>query len=274
MSEISTGDGPVGQESLFTRPAPVPGSAPQLRLEKIRKDFNGVTVLHESSLEVTQGEVVALIGPSGAGKSTLLRCVNYLEVPTSGSIYLSGEKAVREPQNPTRSELTALRRDIGMVFQSFNLFPHLSVLRNVAMPQQRVLGRSKQEAEARAMELLERVGLADKAGVKPTSCSGGQQQRVAIARALALEPSVMLFDEPTSALDPELGLEVLKVMQELAKSGMTMLVVTHEMSFAHQVSDHVVFMADGRIVEEGAPDQIFDSPQHERTQRFLEAVSR
>ena len=267
---------PEHEENVTNDPglADVAAAGAQLKLDNIRKDFHGTTVLHECSLEVAQGEVVALIGPSGAGKSTLLRCVNYLETPTAGTIYLSGEQAVKNPTRPTRSELQTLRRDIGMVFQSFNLFPHLSVLRNVALPQERVLGRSTKEAETRAMDLLERVGLASKAHEKPTKCSGGQQQRVAIARALALDPSVMLFDEPTSALDPELGLEVLKVMQELATSGMTMIVVSHEMSFARQVSDHVVFMADGRIVEEGAPDQVFDNPTHERTRQFLQAVAR
>lgn len=262
------------EEPLFTAPHAIPDNVPQLRLDGIRKDFHGQTVLQPSSLDVEQGEVIAFIGPSGAGKSTLLRCVNYLETPSAGQIYLAGEPAVKIADKPTRAELNTLRRDIGMVFQSFNLFPHLSVLRNVALPQERVLGRSKAEAEARAMELLARVGMDQKAHAKPTTCSGGQQQRIAIARALALEPSVMLFDEPTSALDPELGLEVLRVMQELAKSGMTMLVVTHEMSFAHEVSDRTVFMANGQILEQGAPDQIFEDPQHDRLKQFLTAVTR
>lgn len=256
----------------FTRPNPIPLDVPQLELDGIRKDFHGTTVLHETSLKVTQGEVIAFIGPSGAGKSTLLRCVNYLETPDAGRLLLEGEPAVALASKPTRTELTALRRQVGMVFQGFNLFPHLSVLSNVALPQQRVLGRSKKEAEERAMELLTRVGLESKAGARPTNCSGGQQQRIAIARALALEPRVMLFDEPTSALDPELGGEVLRVMQELAASGMTMLVVTHEMAFARRVSDRTVFMADGQVVEVGDPEDIFERPQHERTKQFLKAV--
>lgn len=249
-----------------------PRPVPQLELRGIRKEFNGQTVLSDVTLDVACGEVVAFIGPSGAGKSTLLRCVNYLEVPTEGELLLDGKPAVAIASRPTRQELTTLRRQVGMVFQSFNLFPHISVLRNIALPQERVLGRSREEAEVRAMELLTRVGLADKAHTKPTRCSGGQQQRIAIARALALDPSVMLFDEPTSALDPELGGEVLAVMQELAASGMTMLVVTHEMSFARRVSDRTVFMAGGKIVEQGPPDQVFGAPQHERTKKFLEAV--
>ncbi|MFF0990810.1 amino acid ABC transporter ATP-binding protein [Kocuria nitroreducens] len=252
-------------------PTPAPPT-PQLELRDIHKEFNGVTVLKDVSVQVAHGEVVAFIGPSGAGKSTLLRCVNYLEVPSSGELLLEGKPAVAVASKPTRQELIALRRQVGMVFQGFNLFPHLSVLRNVALPQERVLGRSKAEAETRAMELLERVGLANKADARPTRCSGGQQQRIAIARALALDPSVMLFDEPTSALDPELGGEVLAVMQELASIGMTMLVVTHEMSFARRVSNRTVFMADGAIVEQGPPEQVFGAPQHQRTQRFLEAV--
>jgi polar amino acid transport system ATP-binding protein len=245
---------------------------PQLKLRNIEKKFNGKAVLSDISLEVKQGEVVAFIGPSGAGKSTLLRCVNYLEVPSKGELWIDGKPAVAVAAKPTRQELVLLRRQVGMVFQSFNLFPHISVLRNLALPQERVLGRSRAEAEERARGLLERVGLSDKADARPTRCSGGQQQRIAIARALALDPSIMLFDEPTSALDPELGGEVLAVMQELAATGMTMLVVTHEMSFARRVSDRTIFMADGKIVEQGPPEQLFAAPQHPRTKRFLEAV--
>lgn len=252
--------------------APSPHTGPQLQLRNIRKEFHGQTVLSDVSLDVQHGEVVAFIGPSGAGKSTLLRCVNYLETPTEGELLLDGKPAVGVASRPTRQELMTLRRQVGMVFQSFNLFPHISVLRNVALPQERVLGRSRKDAEERAMELLTRVGMGNKAQARPTKCSGGQQQRIAIARALALDPSVMLFDEPTSALDPELGGEVLAVMQELAATGMTMLVVTHEMSFARRVSDRTVFMADGRILEQGPPAQLFGSPQEARTQKFLEAV--
>lgn len=250
------------------------GSSPQLRLDRITKEFHGTTVLQETSLDVNQGEVIAFIGPSGAGKSTLLRCVNYLETPTSGTIEIAGVPVAKVANKPTRSELNRLRRDVGMVFQSFNLFPHMDVLRNVTLPQERVLGRSRKEAEDRSMELLAKVGMEHKASAMPTKCSGGQQQRIAIARALALDPKVMLFDEPTSALDPELGAEVLRVMQALAKTGMTMLVVTHEMSFAQRVSDRTVFMADGGIVEQGPPSSLFSDPQHERTQRFLQAVAR
>ena len=247
-------------------------NAPQLQLKNIHKEFNGHPVLSEVSLDVNAGEVVAFIGPSGAGKSTLLRCVNYLETPSSGDLLIDGQPTVAVASKPTRNELMKLRRQVGMVFQSFNLFPHISVLRNVALPQERVLGRSRKEAEERAMELLTRVGLGNKAEARPSKCSGGQQQRIAIARALALDPEIMLFDEPTSALDPELGGEVLAVMQELAATGMTMLVVTHEMSFARRVSDRTVFMADGRIVEQGAPEQVFGAPREARTKKFLEAV--
>ncbi|WP_432535128.1 amino acid ABC transporter ATP-binding protein [Kineococcus arenarius] len=257
--------------------APVSVSAaavapPLLQLKNVHKEFHGNAVLKDISLEVAQGEVVAFIGPSGAGKSTLLRCVNYLETPTSGTLLINGEAAVSSAAKPTKSELITLRRQVGMVFQSFNLFPHISVLRNVSLPQERVLGRSRAEADERSMQLLERVGLGAKADARPSRCSGGQQQRIAIARALALDPQLMLFDEPTSALDPELGAEVLAVMQELAAEGMTMLVVTHEMSFARRVSNRTVFMADGAVVEAGPPEQLFGSPQHARTKRFLEAV--
>lgn len=262
----------LAAEGLLSVTNPAPPGTPQLRLRGIRKDFHGTTVLHETSLDVAPGEVIAFIGPSGAGKSTLLRCVNYLETPNAGEIIIAGKPAVAVPSKPTRPELTALRRQVGMVFQGFNLFPHLSVLRNVALPQERVLGRPRKEAEDRAMELLARVGMDTKADARPTKCSGGQQQRIAIARALALSPSIMLFDEPTSALDPELGAEVLRVMQELAASGMTMLVVTHEMSFARRVSNRTVFMADGGVVEQGPPSEVFSNPQHSRTKRFLEAV--
>ncbi|MBC9955618.1 amino acid ABC transporter ATP-binding protein [Yimella sp. cx-51] len=235
------------------------------------KKFGDVTVLDEVSMDVEPGQVVALIGPSGAGKSTFLRCINLLERPTSGTITV-GDLTIETSTTVSSKQLSDLRRDVGMVFQSFNLFPHMSVLRNVALPQMRVLGRSKDEAESRAMDLLKRVGLAEKADQYPSRCSGGQQQRVAIARALALDPKAMLFDEPTSALDPELGLEVLEVMRELAAEGMTMLVVTHEMHFARDVSDHLVVMADGRIIEEGDPKQIFTDPAQDRTRRFLRAV--
>jgi polar amino acid transport system ATP-binding protein len=247
-------------------------AAPYLvRLDAIHKTFGYHVVLDNVNLKLAAGEVMAIIGPSGSGKSTLLRCVNLLEKPTSGRVTLAG--VVVEADKPTpRKDLVQLRRAVGMVFQSFNLFPHLTVLRNICLAQERTMGRSREEAEAVAMQLLKRVGLADKAGQYPARCSGGQQQRIAIARALALDPQVMLFDEPTSALDPELGLEVLAVMRELAEGGMTMIVVTHEMHFAENVSNRVLVMADGKIVEEGPSAAVMRDPQSERARRFLSAV--
>jgi polar amino acid transport system ATP-binding protein len=246
-------------------------TGPAIRVEHVEKRFGTHVVLEDVCLSVDVGQVVALIGPSGAGKSTLLRCINLLERPTSGTISVDGVTVHVDHEVKAR-ELAALRARVGMVFQSFNLFPHMTVLRNVALAQQRVLGRGKDEAEERARSLLDRVGLASKADQYPARCSGGQQQRIAIARALALEPKVMLFDEPTSALDPELGLEVLKVMRELADDGMTMMVVTHEMQFAREVSDHLVVMNDGKVIEEGDPHAIFSDPQQARTRQFLRAV--
>jgi len=264
-----------------TRPAPTtgtssaaapPASTPKIiRLEGISKHYGSHLVLESIDLDVAQGEVLAIIGPSGSGKSTLLRCINYLERPDGGLLTV-GKLTLDASQPPRPAQLKQLRNTVGMVFQSFNLFPHMTVLRNVSLPQERVLGRSRAEAEQRAIQLLERVGLADKATQYPGRCSGGQQQRIAIARSLALNPQVMLFDEPTSALDPELGLEVLAVMRELAESGMTMLVVTHEMGFAENVSDTVMIMADGRIIEKGPSKDVMRDPQQERTKRFLRAV--
>ena len=240
-------------------------------LEHISKRFGDHVVLDDVSLHVEPGSVTALIGPSGAGKSTFLRCINLLEIPDSGVIKVDGH-TIEPGKQVSAKDLTALRRTVGMVFQSFNLFPNLTVLKNVSFPQQKILGRSKAEADERSLELLDRVGLKDKADQYPARCSGGQQQRIAIARALALNPSIMLFDEPTSALDPELGLEVLAVMRELAAAGMTMIVVTHEMSFARDVSDHLVVMADCKIIEQGDPREIMSNPKEERTRRFLRAV--
>jgi polar amino acid transport system ATP-binding protein len=240
-------------------------------LHALSKHYGAITVLDQIDLEVRSGEVLAIIGPSGSGKSTLLRCINYLERPDGGAITI-GSTTINAAQPVSRADLSSLRRRVGMVFQSFNLFPHMSVLRNVSLAQERVLGRSRAEADERSMQLLSRVGLADKASQFPVRCSGGQQQRIAIARALALDPESMLFDEPTSALDPELGLEVLAVMRELATSGMTMIVVTHEMGFAENVSDTVMIMANGKIVEKGPSAEIMRNPQQERTQRFLRAV--
>lgn len=246
-------------------------NSPLIRLDSLSKHYGALTVLDKINLEIKSGEVLAIIGPSGSGKSTLLRCVNYLERPDGGTITV-GPTTIDAARPVSREELSGLRRRVGMVFQSFNLFPHMSVLRNVSLPQERVLGRKRAEADERSLQLLSRVGLADKASQFPARCSGGQQQRIAIARALALDPEVMLFDEPTSALDPELGLEVLAVMRTLANSGMTMIVVTHEMGFAENVSDTVMIMADGRIVEKGPSAQVMRDPQHERTRRFLRAV--
>jgi polar amino acid transport system ATP-binding protein len=247
-------------------------ASPVVKLQGICKSYGSHAVLKNVDLEVQAGEVLAIIGPSGSGKSTLLRCINYLEKPDSGVVAVNG-LAVQGGTDPGRNELFQLRRSLGMVFQSFNLFPHMSVLQNVSLPQQRVLRRSRAEADKVSMQLLDRVGLADKAKQYPGRCSGGQQQRIAIARALALDPKVMLFDEPTSALDPELGLEVLAVMRQLAESGMTMIVVTHEMGFAENVSDHAMIMADGQVIEYGTSRDVIRSPRSERAIRFLRAVN-
>jgi polar amino acid transport system ATP-binding protein len=244
---------------------------PMLCVESVSKTYGTHTVLENISFQMRAGEVIAIIGPSGSGKSTLLRCINQLEPPTEGRVTIGGV-TIDAGRAPARRELVALRRKIGMVFQSFNLFPHLSVLRNVSLAQERTMGRSRKEADDRSMELLARVGLADKGSQYPARCSGGQQQRIAIARALALEPEIMLFDEPTSALDPELGLEVLAVMKELALSGMTMIVVTHEMHFAENVSDRVILMAEGHMLEEGPSAEIMRAPKTERAAKFLSAV--
>jgi ABC-type polar amino acid transport system ATPase subunit len=238
--------------------------AAQVRMRDIVKKFGTTTVLDGVDLDVARGEVVVLIGPSGAGKSTLLRCVNGLEQISSGSIEVDGE-----PLRYDQKSLNHIRAHIGMVFQQFNLFPHLTVLQNIVMAQREVLGRSRDEAGERARSLLERVGLAEKADAYPDALSGGQQQRVAIARALAMDPTVMLFDEPTSALDPELVGEVLDVMRDLAEGGMTMIVVTHEMRFARRAADRVVLLADGGIAEQGQPEQVLDHPRSERGQAFL-----
>lgn len=242
-----------------------------LRLVGVSKRFGDITVLKSIDFELKSGEVVALIGPSGSGKSTLLRCINQLEPPTAGTVTI-GDLSIDASVGATRAQLAGLNRKLGMVFQSFNLFPHMSVLENVSLAQRRVLKRSREEADARSMQLLERVGLASKAGLYPSRCSGGQQQRIAISRALALDPQIMLFDEPTSALDPEVGLEVLAVMRELADEGMTMMVVTHEMRFAENVSNRVIVMADGEIIEQGESAQVMRSPEHPRVQQFLSAV--
>lgn len=242
-----------------------------LQLRNISKFYDRHTALDDVSVDVRKGEVVAVIGPSGSGKSTLLRCINQLEEPDAGELNILGD-TLDFTRRITSQQLTALRRRVGMVFQSFNLFPHMTVLRNVTFPQERILKRSKSEAAQRAMELLEKVGVADKAHQHPQKCSGGQQQRVAIARALALDPNIMLFDEPTSALDPEVGMEVLSVMRRLADTGMTMMVVTHEIHFAAEVADRLIIMADGQIIEEGNPRELIAAPQTERARKFLAAV--
>jgi polar amino acid transport system ATP-binding protein len=239
-----------------------------LRLLDVHKSFGDLHVLRGIDLEVGRGDVVCVIGPSGSGKSTLLRCINLLEPPDRGSIYLEG----KEITGAGRADTDFVRRRVGIVFQQFNLFPHMKAIDNVTIAQERVLGRSPEEARAKARSLLERVGLADKIGEYPERLSGGQQQRVAIARALAMDPHVMLFDEVTSALDPELVKEVLDVMRELATEGMTMVVVTHEIGFAHDVADEVTFMDEGTIVEKGPPQQVLEQPREQRTKRFLGLV--
>lgn len=235
-------------------------------IKGITKNFGSFRALDGIDLQVTEGEILVIVGPSGSGKSTLIRCINQLEEHDGGTIEVHGHLLQKG------TDLTAIRTELGMVFQGFNLFPHLSVLRNVALAPVRVRGLSWAEADARARKLLERVGLKDQIDKYPAQLSGGQQQRVGIARALAMEPKVLLFDEPTSALDPEMVGEVLDVMQQLAKTGVTMIVVTHEMGFARKVANRVVFMDEGRIVEQGPPQTLFDTPRDERLKTFLNAV--
>ena len=234
----------------------------------LKKSFGDLHVLKGVDLDVHRGEVVVILGPSGSGKSTMLRCINRLEEPTSGQIFFEDTEITSKD-----TDINAVRAKLGMVFQSFNLFPHLTAKKNVMLAQQKVLKRSKEEAEKVAIEQLTKVGLAERVDYKPSQLSGGQQQRVAIARALAMDPHVMLFDEATSALDPELVRDVLGVMKEMAKNGMTMIVVTHEMGFARDVADRVVFMDGGVIVEQGTPEDVFDHPQSERTKDFLGHIS-
>ena len=240
-----------------------------IRAEGVKKYFKGgaIKALDGVSTDIRKGEVVVVIGPSGSGKSTFLRCLNLLEVPTDGCILFNGVDITDR-----KVDINLHRQKMGMVFQHFNLFPHKTILENMTLAPIHLLKKSKEEAEAKAMALLERVGLADRAGAYPSQLSGGQKQRVAIVRALAMEPDVMLFDEPTSALDPEMVGEVLEVMQQLAHEGMTMVVVTHEMGFAKEVGDRVLFMADGLLLEEGAPEELFNNPQHPRLQDFLKKV--
>ena len=238
-----------------------------IKISVLKKSFGDLEVLKGIDQHIKKGEKVAVIGPSGSGKSTFLRCINRLETPTEGEILIEGESITDKNTN-----INHIREKMGMVFQQFNLFPHLSILENITLAPMKVKGLKQEEAEKRARELLEKVGLADKAASYPAQLSGGQQQRIAIARALAMEPDIMLFDEPTSALDPEMVGEVLAVMKDLADAGMTMVVVTHEMGFAREVASRVLFMDEGYVMEEGTPSEIFDNPQNKRTQEFLSKV--
>ena len=239
-----------------------------IQVQNLTKTFGGsVHALNGVSTDIKKGEVVCVIGPSGSGKSTFLRCLNRLEDPTDGRIIFAGE-VLMDP----KTDIDMHRQKMGMVFQHFNLFPHMSILKNMTIAPMKLQKRGKDEAEGQAMKLLERVGLADRANAYPSQLSGGQKQRIAIVRALCMNPEVMLFDEPTSALDPEMVGEVLNVMRDLAKEHMTMVVVTHEMGFAREVSDRVIFMAEGKIVEEGTPEEIFTAPKTERLQSFLSKV--
>ncbi len=238
-----------------------------IKTENLKKDFGSVKVLKGISTEIKKGEVVVVIGPSGCGKSTFLRCLNLLENPTDGKIFFEGTDLTEKSVN-----VNSHRMKMGMVFQQFNLFPHMTILKNMILAPTKLLKMSKEEATKKAMELLKTVGLEDRANAYPSQLSGGQKQRVAIVRALCMNPDVMLFDEPTSALDPEMVGEVLNVMKQLAESGMTMVVVTHEMGFAREVANRVLFMSDGVIEEEGSPEELFSNPKSPRTQQFLNCV--
>ena len=239
----------------------------KVHVEKLKKSYHSLQVLKEIDMEIKEGEVVCLIGPSGSGKSTFLRCLNRLEKVTSGTVIVDGMD-LRDKKN----DINKIRENIGMVFQHFNLFPHMTVKENITLAPVQLKKMTKEEADKKALELLDQVGLKEKADSYPSQLSGGQKQRVAIARALAMNPDIMLFDEPTSALDPEMVGEVLNVMKQLANDGMTMVIVTHEMGFAREVSDRVIFMAEGKIVEEGTPEEIFTAPKTERLQSFLSKV--
>ncbi|QRG65651.1 amino acid ABC transporter ATP-binding protein [Brevibacillus choshinensis] len=238
-----------------------------IKIDNITKTFGQLEVLKGMSTEIAKGEVVAIIGPSGSGKSTLLRCMNLLEIPTTGSIFIAGQE-ITAP----KADVMKIRQKIGMVFQHFHLFPHMTVLNNLTYAPIKVKGMSRAQAESKARELLNRVGLSDKADVYPSRLSGGQKQRVAIARSLVMEPEIMLFDEPTSALDPEMVKEVLEVMKGLAHTGMTMAIVTHEMRFAEEVSDRILFIDHGQIIEETPPKEFFQNPKSDRAKQFLEKV--
>ena len=264
---VATGKDAAADQSAAGTPAasgtPTADGA-MVSIRHLSKSFGPTEVLRDVNMDVARGEVVVVLGPSGSGKSTMLRCINLLERPSGGQILIEGEEITAPHTNVDK-----LRERVGMVFQQFNLFPHLSAKKNVMLAQRKVLKRSREEAERVAMEQLERVGMAQRADFMPSQLSGGQQQRVAIARALAMDPHVMLFDEATSALDPELVRDVLDVMRGLAEGGMTMIVVTHEMTFARDVADRVIFMEDGVIVEQGTPGQVFDHPRSRRTADFI-----
>lgn len=238
-----------------------------IKVRNLEKKFNGVTALKSVNADIKKGEVVVMIGPSGSGKSTFLRCMNLLEIPTSGTITFNGVDITDK-----NVDINVHRQKMGMVFQHFNLFPHMTILKNMTLAPMKLQKKSEEEANAEAMKLLDRVGLADRAQAYPSQLSGGQKQRIAIVRALCMKPDVMLFDEPTSALDPEMVGEVLEVMKELAEENMTMVVVTHEMGFAREVGDKVLFLEDGIIMEQGTPDEIFNHPKTERLQNFLAKV--
>jgi polar amino acid transport system ATP-binding protein len=238
-----------------------------IRVDNLHKNFGNLEVLKGVSLEVKKGEVLVIIGPSGSGKSTILRCINLLEEPTKGDIYIEGEKI-----NDKKADINKIRQKVGMVFQHFNLFPNMTAIANITLAPVKVKKMDKKDAEDIAIKLLKKVGLEDKRDSYPVKLSGGQKQRLAIARALAMQPDVMLFDEPTSALDPEMVKEVLNVMKELANEGMTMIVVTHEMGFAREVADRVIFVDDGVIVEEGTPREVFENPKSPRTKEFFSKI--
>ena len=245
-----------------------------LEINHLKKNFDDLHVLHDISMSVEEGEVVSIIGPSGSGKSTLLRCATMLETMKGGDLIYGGQAAVKDGVYADKEQLKKVKEFYGLVFQNFNLFPHYSVMKNLVDAPIHVQKRNKDEIHKEALQLLEDVGLADKANAYPCQLSGGQQQRVAIARALAMKPQMLFFDEPTSALDPELTTEVLKILRQLAEQNMTMVIVTHEIDFARAVSDRVIFMADGYIVEQGPPEEVLDNPQNPRTQAFLRKVQR
>ena len=262
MKHVSESIPPTAFEGHY-----IGGGAPVIKVHNLCKRFNNITVLRGITEEIDEGEVVVVIGPSGSGKSTFLRCLNLLEIPDAGEVYIDGEQI-----NLPGTDVDKLRQKMGMVFQHFNLFPHLTVRENITLAPVKLKKMTQEQADSKAAELLEIVGLSEKADVYPSSLSGGQKQRIAIARALAMEPEIMLFDEPTSALDPEMVGEVLDVMKKLAKNGMTMVVVTHEMGFAREVGTRLLFIDEGKVLEKGDPVEVLTNPKHERTIAFLSKV--